>query len=137
RVLPSAAAVLPADAVIYGNSQRLQPLPAAPLRTSAAASAIRSGEVPMFRRAKPRPWAPKPGPELRATRPRATNSAARSSPTRSAGQPSQAGKLASGATYAAERHLLGAGQDQRRVDLRSPAALRAAAGRRMAGRPAG
>ena len=33
------------------------------------ASAISSGEVPMFIRANPRPWVPNPGPELSATRP--------------------------------------------------------------------
>jgi hypothetical protein len=40
----------------------------------ATASRMSSGEVPMFSRAKPRPWLPKSGPGLSATRPRDRNS---------------------------------------------------------------
>ena len=53
-------------------------------------------EVPRFRRANPRPGAPKPGPGSSATRPRSRNAAAGSSPRPSARQSSHARKLASG-----------------------------------------
>jgi 23S rRNA pseudouridine2605 synthase len=62
-------------------------------RTASSSSA---SEVPKFRRAKPRPGAPKSGPGTSATRPRARNAAAGSSPRSSARQSSQARKPASG-----------------------------------------